>query len=74
MDTARPVSTPTPNSSRGTSPVPMSTRTIAISLFGAFVVGGVLAGAVPLWALVLIGLVVGAGALYAMDRAGRSRG
>ncbi|HEX6232339.1 MAG TPA: hypothetical protein VFZ63_04360 [Jiangellaceae bacterium] len=48
----------------------MSARTLAISLFAAFVVGGVLAAAVPLWALVLIGLVVGAGSLYAMDRAG----
>lgn len=73
MNTTKPDTRPTSSSSLGARSAPMSARTLAISLFAAFVVGGVLAAAVPLWALVLIGLVVGVGALYAMDRAGRSR-
>jgi hypothetical protein len=70
MNTAKPDTRHNSTSSLGARSAPMSARTLAISLFAAFVVGGVLAAAVPLWALVLIGLVVGAGSLYAMDRAG----
>lgn len=70
MNTTKPDTRQTSSSSLGARSAPMSARTLAISLFAAFVVGGVLAGVVPLWALVLIGLVVGAGSLYAMDRAG----
>jgi hypothetical protein len=51
----------------------MSPRAIAVALVATFIVGGVLGGAMPLWVLVLIGLVVGALALYGMDRYGRSR-
>lgn len=69
MNTAKPDTRQNSTSSLGARSAPMSARTLAISLFAAFVVGGVLAAAVPLWALVLIGLVVGAGSLYAMDRA-----
>lgn len=73
MTTTKPDTRQTSRSSLGAGSAPMSARSLAISLFAAFVVGGVLAAAVPLWALVLIGLVAGVGALYAMDRAGRSR-
>ena len=52
---------------------PLSPRAIAVALVATFIVGGVLGGAMPLWVLVLIGLVVGALALFAMDRYGRSR-
>lgn len=52
---------------------PTSPRTIAVALVATFIVGGVLGAAMPLWLLVLIGLVVGAVALYGLDRYGRSR-
>lgn len=52
---------------------PTSPRTIAVALVATFIVGGVLGAAMPLWLLVLIGLVVGVLALYAIDRYGRSR-
>lgn len=69
MNTPKP-DTRQPASSRfGAQSASMSARTLALSLFAAFVVGGVVAAAVPLWALVLIGLVVGVGALYGIDRA-----
>ncbi len=38
----------------------MTPYAIAVALFAAFVVGGVLAEVVPLWAVVLVGLAVGA--------------
>lgn len=46
---------------------------IAVALFAAFVVGGILAVIMPLWAVVLIGLAVGAGAFVFMDRYPRVR-
>lgn len=49
---------------------PMSPRAIAVALVATFIVGGVLGSAMPLWVLVLIGLVLGAVALFAMDRYG----
>lgn len=52
---------------------PLSPRAIAVALVASFIVGGVLGSAMPLWVLVLIGLVVGALALYGMGRYGRSR-
>lgn len=74
MDTAKPATPPSVNSTVRPRTAPMSSRAIAVSLVAAFVVGGLLAGAIPLWALVLIGIVVGGAALYVMDRYGRSRG
>jgi uncharacterized RDD family membrane protein YckC len=78
MDTAKPRTPPTPRpTTRPAAPVrvaPMSSRTIAASLVVAFLIGGLIAGAVPMWAFILIGLVVGALAMYGMDRFGRSRG
>jgi hypothetical protein len=52
----------------------MGTNAIALALFAAFVVGGILAVIMPLWAVVLIGLAVGAGVLVFMDRYPHVRG
>jgi hypothetical protein len=64
-------------STRPAAPVrvtPMSSRAIAASLLTAFLAGGLIAGAVPVWVFIVIGLAVGALALFAMDRFGRSNG
>jgi hypothetical protein len=52
----------------------MTPNAIAVALFAAFVVGGILAVIMPLWAVVLIGLAIGAGAFVFMDRYPRVRG
>jgi hypothetical protein len=49
-------------------PVPMTPNAIAVALFAAFVVGGIVAEVMPLWAVVLLGLAVGAAALMVMNR------
>jgi len=46
----------------------MTSNFIAVALFAAFVVGGVLGEIVPLWAVVLIGLAVAGAAFVVMDR------
>jgi hypothetical protein len=55
-------------------PVPMTPNAIAVALFAAFVVGGILAEIVPLWVVVLVGLAVGAAAFIFMNRFPRRRG
>jgi len=49
-------------------PPAMTPYAIAVALFAAFVVGGVLAKAVPLWVVVLAGLAVGAAVFVFVDR------
>jgi hypothetical protein len=55
-------------------PVPMTPNAIAVALFAAFVVGGIVAEVVPLWVVVLIGLAVGAAAFVFMSRYPRGPG
>ncbi len=74
MDTAKPATPPSADSTVRGATAPMDSRTTAMCLVAAFIVGGLLASVVPWWALVLIGIVVGAVALYGMNRYGRSRG
>jgi hypothetical protein len=49
-------------------PVAMTPYAIAVALFAAFVVGGILAKAVPLWLVAVIGLVIGAAVFVFVDR------
>src|SRR5580704_10708205 len=49
-------------------PVAMTPYAIAVALFAAFVVGGILAKAVPLWLVAVIGLAIGAAAFIFVDR------
>jgi hypothetical protein len=46
----------------------MTPYAIAVALFAAFVVGGVLGRAVPLWVVVVAGLAVGAAVFVFVDR------
>ena len=46
----------------------MTPYAIAVALFAAFVVGGVLARALQLWVIVLVGLAVGAVVFIFLDR------
>jgi hypothetical protein len=46
----------------------MSSNFIAVALFAAFVVGGILGEIVPLWAVVLVGLAIAVAAFVVMDR------
>jgi hypothetical protein len=46
----------------------MTPYAIAVALFAAFVVGGILGRAVPLWVVVLVGVVVGAVVSVFVDR------
>ena len=46
----------------------MTPNAIAVALFAAFVVGGTLGEIVPMWVVVLFGLVVGGVAFVVMDR------
>ena len=55
-------------------PVAMTPYAIAVALFAAFVVGGILAKVVPLWVVVLVGLVVGAAVFVLVDRYSRLPG
>jgi len=52
----------------------MTPNAIAVALFAAFVVGGIVAEVVPLWVVVLVGLAVGAAAFMFMNRYPRGRG
>jgi len=49
-------------------PPPMTPHAIAVALFAAFVVGGFLAKAPPLWVVVLAGLAVEAAVFVFADR------
>jgi hypothetical protein len=49
-------------------PPAMTPYAIAVALFAAFVVGGILGRAVPLWVVVVVGLVVGAAVFVFVDR------
>jgi hypothetical protein len=49
-------------------PVAMTPYAIAVALFAAFVVGGILGKAVPLWLVAVIGLAVGAAVFVFVDR------
>jgi Flp pilus assembly protein TadB len=49
-------------------PPAMTPYAIAVALFAAFVVGGVLAKAAPLWVVVLAGLAVGVLVFVFVDR------
>ncbi len=49
-------------------PVAMTPNAIAVALSAAFVVGGVLAKAVPLWLVAVIGLAIEAAVFVFVDR------
>ena len=49
-------------------PVAMTPYAITVALFAAFVVGGNLAKAVPLWLVGVLGLAVGVAVLVFVDR------
>ena len=52
----------------GNGPPAMTPYAIAVALFAAFVVGGVLGKAVPLWVVVVVGLAVGFAVFVFVDR------
>jgi UDP-N-acetylmuramyl pentapeptide phosphotransferase/UDP-N-acetylglucosamine-1-phosphate transferase len=58
-------STPAPAERR---PVAMTPHAIGVALFAAFVVGGIIAKAVPLWLVVVLGLVIGGAVFVFVDR------
>jgi hypothetical protein len=49
-------------------PVALTPLAIAVALFAAFVVGGILAKVVPLWLVAVLGLVAGAAVFVFVDR------
>jgi hypothetical protein len=49
-------------------PVAMTPYAIAVALFAAFVVGGIIGRAVPLWLVAVLGLVVGGAVFVFVDR------
>ena len=49
-------------------PVAMTPYAIAVALFAAFVVGGILGRAAPLWVVALVGLAVGIVVFILLDR------
>jgi UDP-N-acetylmuramyl pentapeptide phosphotransferase/UDP-N-acetylglucosamine-1-phosphate transferase len=51
----------------------MTPSAIGVALFAAFVVGGIIAKAVPLWLVVVLGLVVGGAVFAFVDRYPRLR-
>jgi Flp pilus assembly protein TadB len=61
---------PTPGSKppAANGPPAMTPYAIAVALFAAFVVGGVLGKVVPLWVVVVVGLAVGAAVFVFVDR------
>jgi hypothetical protein len=61
---------PTPDSKPPAADAPpaMTPYAIAVALFAAFVVGGVLGKVVPLWVVVVVGLAVGAAVFVFVDR------
>lgn len=60
--------TPEPEATAASGPPAMTPHAIAVALFAAFVVGGILGRAVPLWVVVLVGLAVGAAVFVFVDR------
>jgi hypothetical protein len=60
--------TPGPEARPAGGPPAMTPYAIAVALFAAFVVGGILGRAVPLWVVVLVGVVVGAAVFVFVDR------
>ncbi|HUD77071.1 MAG TPA: hypothetical protein VMR00_04410 [Streptosporangiaceae bacterium] len=59
---------PDPKAYTAKTPPPMTPNAIAVALFAALVVGGVLGRAVPLWAVVLVGLAIGLAVFVLLDR------
>ena len=59
---------PDPKAYTAKTPPPMTPNAIAVDLFAALVVGGVLGRAVPLWAVVLVGLAIGLAVFVLLDR------
>jgi hypothetical protein len=57
--------TPAPGERR---PVAMTPVAFVVALFAAFVVGGIIAKVVPLWLVVVLGLVVGGAVFVVVDR------
>jgi hypothetical protein len=57
-----------PKAPAASAPPPMTPNAIAVALFAALVVGGVLGRAVPLWAVVIVGLAVGIAVFVLLDR------
>lgn len=49
----------------------MTPYAIVVALFAAFVVGGILAKAVPLWLVAVTGLAIGAAVFVFVDRDSR---
>jgi hypothetical protein len=49
-------------------PVAMTPYAIAVALFAAFVVGGILGKVIPLWLVAVLGLVIGAAVFVFVDR------
>jgi hypothetical protein len=60
--------TPDSKSAAANGPPAMTPYAIAVALFAAFVVGGVLGKAVPLWVVVVVGLAVGSAVFVFVDR------
>jgi hypothetical protein len=52
----------------GRRPLAMTPYAIAVALFAAFVVGGILAKAVPLWLVAMTSLAIGAAVFVFVDR------
>jgi hypothetical protein len=46
----------------------MTPYAIAVALFAAFVVGGILGKVIPLWLVAVLGLVIGAAVFVFVDR------
>ena len=61
------VPTPDPKIPAANEPPAMTPYAIAVALFAAFVIGGVLAKVVPLWVVVVAGLVIGAAVFVFVD-------
>jgi hypothetical protein len=59
---------PQPQLPVAATPPPMTPHAVAVALFAALVVGGILGRAVPLWAVVLVGLAVGIAVFVLLDR------
>ena len=61
---------PTPDSKppAASGPPPMTPYAIAVALFAAFVVGGILGKVIPLWLVAVLGLVIGAAVFVFVDR------
>jgi hypothetical protein len=57
-----------PAAPRERRPVAMTPYAIAVALFAAFVVGGILGKAVPLWLVAVLGLAVGGAVFVFVDR------